>query len=48
MTKARLTILVLLLLISGISSFWGFFAERSAHGRIGDFKLAYYGARSPR
>jgi hypothetical protein len=46
MTKARLTVLILLLLISGISSFWGFFAERSAHGRIGDFKLAYYGARS--
>jgi hypothetical protein len=46
MTKARLTVLILLSLISGISAFWGFFAERSAHGRIGDFKLAYYGARS--
>ena len=46
MTKARLTVLILLSLISGISVFWGFFAERSAHGRIGDFKLADYGARA--
>jgi hypothetical protein len=42
MTKTRLMILVLLSVCSAFSICWGLVAERSAKGRIADFKLAYY------
>ena len=45
MTKARVTILVLLSMSSALSALWGFALERAAHGIIVDFKIIYYGAR---
>ena len=45
MTKSRLSILVLLSLCSGLALVWGFVFEHNAHGRIADFKLAYYDTR---
>jgi hypothetical protein len=46
MTKARLTILLLLSLCSALSLSCGVILERAATGRIVDFKVVYYGARS--
>ena len=42
MPKARLITLILLSLCSTLALIWGFVFERNAHGRIADFKLAYY------
>ncbi len=42
MTKLRLITLVLFSLCSTLALIWGFVSERNAHGRIADFKLAYY------
>ena len=42
MTKTRATVLVLLSFCSALALVWGFIFERSARGRIADFKLAYY------
>jgi hypothetical protein len=45
MKKNSAMILVLLSLCSAFSVFWGLAAQRSAKGRIADFKLAYYGTK---
>jgi len=45
MNRKHMMVFVLLALCSSFSIFWGMAAERSARGRIADFKLAYYDTR---
>ena len=45
MNRKHMMVGVLFALCSSFSVFWGMAAERSAKGRIADFKLAYYDTR---